>query len=181
MNRISIIFLLISCCLLNSCTATKKTKAPSSIAWMSLAEVTKQVEKHPKKVFIDVYTDWCGYCKKMEKTTFQDPRIIAYINKHYYAIKLDAEMKEAISFKGKDYKYVVQGSNRYHQLAATFLKGRLAYPSIVVLDEQLEVIQPIPGYKDAKTLDMIISYFAKNEHKKTPWNKYQKNYKSPFN
>jgi thioredoxin-related protein len=71
------------------------------INWMTIEEAELAVKKQPKKILIDVYTDWCGYCKKMDKTTFQDKDMINYLNKEFYCVKMDGEDKNIMTFKGK--------------------------------------------------------------------------------
>lgn len=151
-------------------------KSSDEINWLTWSEVEEALKKEKKKVFVDVYTDWCGYCKKMDKTTFKDKEIIKYINENFYAVKFDAENKETITLDGNKYKYVKSGKRGYNQLAADLLKGRLSYPTIVFLNDDLSLIQPIPGYLDAKKMEVIVTYFAENNHKKTPWTRYEKSY-----
>ena len=79
-------------------------------------------EASPKKLFIDVYTDWCGWCKKMDKDTFQNAEVAAYMSENFYMVKLDAEQKEPIEFKGKTYNFVATGRRGYHELAAALLQ-----------------------------------------------------------
>ncbi len=151
-------------------------KSSSEINWMTWSEVEVALKTEKKKVFVDVFTDWCGYCKKMDKTTFKDKEIIKYINENFYAVKFDAENKETITLDGNKYKYIKSGKRGYNQLAADLLKGRLSYPTIVFLNDDLSLIQPIPGYLDAKKMEVIVTYFAENNHKKTPWTRYEKSY-----
>ena len=147
--------------------------AHAQINWLSWEEAQAKNKSEPRKFIVDVYTQWCGWCKKMDKATFQQPDISSYINKNYYAVKFDAETKNDIQFKDKTFKYVRQGSSGYHQLAAEITFGKLSYPTLVFLDESLNVIQPIPGYKDPTSLDKIMKYFAEDYYKTTPWKKYQ--------
>ena len=93
----------------------------TSINWLSWEEAVSLSEKEQKKIFIDVYTDWCGWCKKMDANTFQHDKIARYINENYYAIKFNAEEKEAIELKGKVYKYIKSGKRGYHELAAEIM------------------------------------------------------------
>ena len=147
-----------------------------AINWMTWDEVEKAQEREQRKVLVDVYTEWCGWCKKMDQTTFKDPDVIRYINENFYAIKFDAETQETIHFNGRKFKYVKNGRRGYNQLASDLLKGKLSYPSTVFLNENLDLIQPIPGYLDAKKMETVLSYFSENQHKKTPWTRYEKDY-----
>ena len=54
-------------------------------------------------MFIDVYTDWCGWCKRMDASTFKDPTVAAYLNANFYPVKLNAETRDTITFNGKTY------------------------------------------------------------------------------
>jgi len=145
------------------------------INWMSLDEVQAAMKKQPRKVWIDVYTDWCGWCKHMDKTTFSNPHVIKYMNEHFYAVKLDAEQKADIRFLGKF--YAASPTERTHPLATELLQGRMSYPTSVVMQENFQAPQPIPGYQDVKTMEMILKYFGEGIYMKTPWAEYEANFK----
>ena len=169
------IILSIFCLFIVSKTTTLQAQ---NMNWYTWEEVVELQKKEPRKVFIDVYTDWCGWCEKMDKATFQQPDIAKYVNENFYAIKFDAEQKEAIEIGGKSYQYVASGRRGYHELAAEITRGKLSFPTIVFLNSKMELIQPIPGFKDVPTFEMIMTFFAEDNHKKTPWSVYQKSYKS---
>jgi thioredoxin-related protein len=152
-------------------------QAQNKIKWISFEEAIEKQKEVNKKLFIDVYTDWCGWCKKMDKTTFLNPVIVEYINKNYLPVKFDAEQKTLINFQGKDYNFVKNGRRGYHELAATITRGQLSYPTYVFLDEQMNVIQPVPGYQDEVTLEYILNYFGEDIYKKVPWKKFTEEYK----
>lgn len=166
MTRVLFILTFISC-------IVSALPSYAQINWLTWEEAQAKNKVEPRKFIVDVYTQWCGWCKKMDKATFQNADIASYINKNYYAIKFDAETKTDIQVKEKIYKYIRQGTSGYHQLAAEITFGKLSYPTIVFLDEHLNVIQPIPGYKDAISLEKILKYFAENYYKTTPWKKYE--------
>lgn len=150
--------------------------AKAQINWLTWDEAQAKNQQHPKKFIVDVYTQWCGWCKKMDKATFEEPKVAAYINKNYYPIKFDAEIKTDVNFKNKVYKFVHAGASGYHELAQELLFGKFTYPTIVFLDEDMNVIQPIPGYQDPASLDKIMKYFAEDYYKSTPWKKYDEMY-----
>jgi len=146
------------------------------INWISWEEAAEQMEVTPKKIILDVYTSWCVWCKRMDESTFQNEQIAAYINEHFYPVRLDAEYREDIKFKGKNYKFIRSGRSGYHELAAELLNGRLSFPTIVFMDDQLNVIQSIAGYKTSAQFQRIITYFGSNGHTNTPWSTYQKSF-----
>jgi len=148
----------------------------TKINWLSIEELEEAQAREPRKVFIDLYTSWCGWCHKMDKATFQHPGIVEYINANYYAVKLDAETKDTINFRGQQFVFVAQGRRGYNQLAAALANGQLSYPTIVYLDEDLNVIQPVPGYMDPKSFEQVITYLAGNHHLEQPFDQYKKNY-----
>lgn len=147
------------------------------IKWMTWKEVQDALKVKPKKVFVDTYTDWCGWCKRMDATTFTNPEIIKYMNNNFYAVKFDAESRETIHFKGKDYKYISQGMRGYNELAAEILDNRLSYPTTVYFDEDLNQIFPVPGYLEPKMLESVLNYVGSNSYKTSDWEKYQAEFK----
>ena len=147
----------------------------NQVRWLSFEDAIKKSETQPRKIFIDVYTDWCGWCKKMDANTFSNDAIAKYLNENYYPVKFDAEYKKDILFNGKTYKFVKTYRGGYHELATEILSGRLSFPSTVFIDEYGDIIQAIPGYQDIRNLDMILRYFGENHHKTTPWRKFEKN------
>jgi thioredoxin-related protein len=151
-----------------------------AIQWLTIQEAIEKNKKKPKKIFIDVYTDWCGWCKVMDKQTFSDPFIIEYMNANYYAVKLNAEKDEKVSFKGKEYGFVAQGTRGYHELAAELMNGKLSYPTVVFLDEKMDLLQPIPGFRKPSELDVILKYFGGDHYKNTNYDVFQQKYQSPY-
>ena len=91
-----------------------------NIQWMTLAEAREAQKKVPKKIFMDVYTDWCGPCKLLDKNTFQNTDVSRYISEYYYAVKFNAEGQEEINFfdqtfTNPNYDPNRKGRNATHQ------------------------------------------------------------------
>lgn len=149
---------------------------PVRVKWMTLEEALEKSKTDKRKIFVDVYTDWCGWCKRMDSTTFMNPSVAQYLNDHYYPVKFNAEQQKDIVYKDKTYQYKKNGARGYHELAATWLNNRLSFPTTVFLDENQSVIQPLPGYQDAAKMEAVLNYFGTDSHKKTPWESYQKNF-----
>ncbi|HNL38131.1 MAG TPA: thioredoxin family protein, partial [Saprospiraceae bacterium] len=129
-----------------------------------------------RKIFVDVYTDWCGWCKRMDDSTFADPFVAQYLNDHYYPVKFNAEQQKDIVFKDKTYHFKRNGARGTHELAIEWLNNRLSYPTVVFLDENFSVIQPLPGFLDPAKLEAILNYFGTNSHYTTPWDTYEKRF-----
>ena len=119
------------------------------IKWMTFNEAIAAQKKNPKPIFMDVYTDWCGPCKALDKNTFHDAAVVSFINKNYYAVKFNAEGTELIKYKefvftNPNYNPEAIGRNSQHQFTS-YLKVQ-GYPSMYVFDEKGEIKSPIVGY-----------------------------------
>lgn len=166
MKRIAVLITLI---LLGTC---HWVKAQDSINWISIEEVEAAVAKDPKPVFIDVYTDWCGYCKRMDKSTFKDPKFVEYINSTYHAVKLNGEEKDTLNYRGKSFKFVPRGRRGYNELPAGFLQGRLSYPTYVILGPDLTPLQSFKGYRTTDEFLPIIVFLGEEIYKDTKWDDF---------
>lgn len=162
--------LAILCLLFVQYTNAQDAATKPKIKWMTLEQAFQAIQKEPRKIVVDVYTGWCGWCKVMDQKTFTDPKVIEYINQKYYAVKLDAEQKDDITIGTQ--KYIWQ--NGYNQAGVQLLQGKMSFPTIVYLDEKFNMIQPVPGYQDAKQFHQIITYFGDDHYKKGEWDKFQK-------
>lgn len=161
-------------------TENTSVQNEAEIQWMSFEEAIKKNKTNPKKVFVDVYTVSCGWCKKMDYHTFTDPTIVAYMNANYYAVKFDAEQRESITLKDREFKFIPNRRGGYHELAAALLKGRLSYPTVVVLDEELKMLTAMPGFRNPPELDMMLKFFGGDHHKDIDYATFSQSYKSPY-
>ena len=147
-----------------------KSAKKGKINWITMEEAASRTKNEPRKIIIDVYTDWCGWCRKMDQSTFTDLALAEYVNNKFYAVKLNAEGKNPITINGKTYKYNAQ--YRAHEAAIFLLNGQMSYPSTVYLDERMAVLAPVPGYLDAAAFKNIMLYFGENHYKKKTFQEY---------
>ncbi len=178
------ILILVSCFTMVAFTfkqsAPTRSAAVEKIKWMSWSEATEANNKVPKKILVDVYTSWCGWCKVMDKQTFTNDTIAEYLNKHFYCVKLDAEGRDTIRFDNKDFVFISPekggGRNGVHTLAYALLDGNMGYPSIVYLTEKFERTAISPGYKTPDKLLPELRFTAEEEFKTKTFQDYIKSY-----
>ncbi|MBE0648753.1 MAG: DUF255 domain-containing protein [Bacteroidales bacterium] len=181
MQKIIYLFLFSFCVLIFS-TQTFAQENPISepvtpakkIKWMSFEQAYELNKKKPKKIFIDMYTDWCGWCKRMDASTFVDPVIVDYMNQNFYNVKMDAERKDTIVIDGTTFVNPnPEGKRSSHQLAIELLRGKMSYPSFVFLNEKSQLLTVVPGYQPAKEFEPILHYFAKDAFTDQQWEEYK--------
>ena len=161
---------------------SQPTQAPPAsgpkIKWMDFEEAVAASKKKPKKIFIDMYTDWCGWCKKMDASTFVNPVIVEYMNENFYAVKFNAERKDTVVFNGKNYVNPnPTGQRSSHQLAQELMAGRMSYPSFLFLDENAGKITTVPGYRKAPEFESILHYIAEDAYKTQKWEEFSASFK----
>ncbi|WP_439882345.1 thioredoxin family protein [Pontibacter sp. MBLB2868] len=152
--------------------ASATDKPAEKVEWLTIEQAAALMKTEKRKVVIDVYTDWCGWCKKMDKDTFTDPKVAALINKYYYPVKLDAEGKVPITLNGHTYTF--KPEYKSHELAVALLQGQMSFPTTVYLDENFNMLAPVPGYLDAKNFAKILRYFGENHHKSMNFQEFEK-------
>ena len=157
------------------------------INWMSFEEAVEAQKVTPKKIFVDAYTVWCGPCKLLDKNTFSNPDLIAYMNENYYSVKFNAEGNETVNFKGKTYTNPgfnpnSNGRNSAHELSGFF--GIRAYPTLLFLDEEANFITPLTGYRTPTQLELYLKMFRNDDYKnlktQEEFNAYSANFKYEF-
>jgi len=150
----------------------------SKIKWYTIQEALELNKKKPKKIFIDVYTSWCGWCKVMDKNTFSNPVIAEYMNENYYPVKFNAEGTDTIEYEGKTFINKGMGRRGTHEFAIAILQGRLGYPSIVFMDEDSKLLTKQPGYHTPEKLEPLLAFIAEDAYKKTNYDEFIKTFKS---
>lgn len=142
--------------------------AESLIKWYSFEDAYNMTKKKPKKVFVDMYTDWCGWCKKMDAETFHNPVIAEYMSKNYYCVKFNAERRDTVVLDGQTFVNPNPNGPRpgSHQLAVSLLRGKMSYPSFVFLNEKGQMITVVAGYQQAREFEKILNFIGSDAYLK---------------
>jgi thioredoxin-related protein len=152
-------FALLTVGLMATRTAPRKTTAVAKIQWLSIGEAYKLSQKEPRKFVIDVYTEWCGWCKVMDQKTFTNAQVIDFVGKKYYAVKYNPETEGDVMLGKTSFRSLLQGIN--------------GYPTTVLLDEKYGMIQPISGYLEARIFHQVVTFFGDDNHKKEDFEKFK--------
>lgn len=154
--------------------ATLSQKDKVGINWLTWEEAQEKMAEEPKSMFVDMYTSWCGWCKKMDASTFKDKEVVDYLNENFYAVKFNAEQKESITYQGFEFKFVNSGRRGYHQLAHSMLNGRMGYPAFVYFNEAMERIMISPGYKKPEQIIPELEFANTGKYKEMDLEQYKK-------
>lgn len=173
MTKSGILILILSLwCQAHIAWQTPKVK----VEWITIEELPAKLASEQRPVLIDLYTDWCGWCKVMDKKTYAHPSVAAYLNRKFYNVKFNAESTAPVQWKGKMYKY----SPRYrtHELAIALTGGELAYPTTIFLGSYNDAPQAIPGYLEVADMEKLATYFGEGKYRQMPFDVYAKGYKT---
>ena len=160
-------------------TAGTAASSKNTIEWLTIEQVQEKNKTAPRKVIVDIYTDWCGWCKRMDSEVFANPEIAQYIAQNYYAVKFNAESKQTINFKGNPYEYIDNGRNGTNKLAFKLVLGDtpqnpgIGYPTFAFLDENLDRINAFPGYRNVQQMNTLLRYIAENHFSDLDLNQYE--------
>jgi thioredoxin-related protein len=122
------------------------------IQWSSYAEGRQRGEAENKKVFLVFNADWCRYCLQMEKETFQDPTVIAYVNRNFIPISVNSDKEQKIAAK-----YNVRG-----------------LPSTWFISENGDRIGNRPGYIDSDEMLNILKYIGTDSYQSMSFQSFMK-------
>lgn len=161
------------CLLLPALVWGQKKAAPATF-WLSPADAQNRNLAAPRPLLIDVYTDWCVYCKAMDRQTWRNAEVVKYLQQHFYPIKFNAEQKDTVQWQGQ--AYIFQPRYKVHTLAAHWLQGNMVYPSTVIQPPSGEPII-LTGFVSVKELEPVLKYFGEGHYQKTHWQAFKENYK----
>jgi uncharacterized protein YyaL (SSP411 family) len=176
MQKFRLLIFLIPALLIVFAFNNKPVKA--KLKWMTLAQAEAAMKIKPKPVLIDLYTDWCGWCKVMDKNTYANEKVISYLEEKFYPVKLDAETRDSLSWGGKKYKYNSQ--YRINDFAIYLTEGQLSFPTTIIINDKDATPQNIVGYLKPAELEPIAKFFGEGNFGKKSYESFQKGFKSQW-
>lgn len=155
-------------------------KNNEKVVWYSIEEAIELSARNPKKIMIDVYTDWCGFCKRMEAETFSDARVARYINQNFYPVKFNSETRDTVYFQGQMFVNDGEGRRSPHQFSIALLSGQMSYPSVVYINEALELLTVVPGFMTPERIEPILKFIGDDHYQTRSWDDFQSSFTGTF-
>lgn len=141
----------------------------NELTWTSFDAGITQAHAANKKILVDIYTDWCVWCKRMDKDVYSDPDVRRELLAHFVLVKLNAESERQLTFHAETLS----------EAAFSHAVGVTGYPTTLFLDEQAKPITLLPGYVKPASFVSILSFIGGDFYKQTTFQKYIEAHPSP--
>jgi len=172
------LFIVVAICF--SFRAPAQNETQGLVNWMSFKEAQEKNKILEKPFIIDLYTDWCGWCKHMMRTTYSNANIASYINTHFYPVKFDAEGKDTIVYNGTTYKPTSPAPKTPHELTLKLLGTSLSYPSTLFVTNQFQYNLLSQGYLEDKKLEPLLVFMVENAWRTVPYDEFNLHFTHTF-
>lgn len=158
------------------CFAGDARAQKAKIDWINISAADSGNAGKP--VLIDLYTDWCGWCKVMDRKTYTNKALAAYVSEKFYAVKVDAESRSAIKWKGKTFLF--SSTYKANEFAVFLTNGRLAFPTTVIIPADGSEPQAVAGYMKPNEMELFLKYFGDQAYKTMSFDAFQKQLKKSW-
>jgi len=158
-----------------------QTENNGLVKWLTIKEAQEKNKLLAKPIILDIYTDWCGWCKHMMRTTYSNAGLAEYINANFYPVKFDAETKDTIEYDGKIYKPTSKAPKTPHELAIKFLGNSLSYPSTMFITNNYQFNLLTQGFLEDKKIEPILIFMVENAWQTTNFNEFNNHFSHTFN
>ncbi|MBW7887276.1 MAG: DUF255 domain-containing protein [Bacteroidetes bacterium] len=142
--------------------SAQESKNPQKASWQTFNTGMQKAKTSGKKILIDVYADWCSWCKKMDAVTYADKKVQDYLNKNFVIIKLNAEASEKIQYSGQTISPMEFSQGM----------GINGYPATLFMTSSGQPITILPGYSEPDMFIHVLSFIAENQYEKKKFDQY---------
>jgi thioredoxin-related protein len=165
-------------CLFILCSAKVTTTSSDKPDWMKLDGISEKLRSQPKPVIIDLYTNWCYWCKVMDKKTYTNSKVVSYINEHFYPVKVDAETKDVLQWNSKAYNF--NETYKVNDFTLFLTAGQPGFPTTVIFTDEHSDPVAIQGYLAPKEIEPILKYFGEGAYKKQNFAEFKSGFKTTW-
>ena len=136
-----------------------------AVAWRGWNDGLAAASGSGKPVIVDVYTDWCGWCKRMDRDVYARAEVSSYLNQHFVMVRLNAESNERVTYEGRS-------------MAARSLAGGFqvtGYPTTIFLRPTGEHLVNVPGYLPLEKFMKLVRFIGDGHMDKgESWEEYSR-------
>ena len=134
-------------------------------AWRSWDSGLPAAAASHRPVLVDVYTDWCGWCHRMDATVYSRPDVRSYLDSKFVVVRLNAESNETVHYGGQ--------TMSARALASAFNVS--GYPTTIFLDSGGQHLANVPGYLEPEKFLQLVHYIGDGHMDRgTSWDDYLK-------
>jgi len=132
---------------------TQPEKIENEPNWISLNEAIDKASEEEKLIFIDVYEENCQWCQKLKREVYPDPAIRSLLDRNFYTVKINGNSDDRVHFEGK---FITQ-------VEFSAILGVTAYPYLVIMNPEGEVVDHHLGYTDVRGLSRFLKTESEQE------------------
>jgi thioredoxin-related protein len=145
--------------------APVESATPKEITWLPFDSGLAKAKAENKAIVADFYTTWCGWCKKMDATTFRDSGVVALFNQNFIGVRVNGDNAgNFLTYEGE----------RMSERQLTQTLGVRGYPTYWFLDSEGKKIGPAPGYQPATSFILLLKYVGENHYKTMSYDNFVK-------
>jgi thioredoxin-related protein len=139
-----------------------------AIQWLEFDKAVAAAKKERKLIVVDFYTDWCGWCKKMDQDTYGHAEVVKYAREKLVMSKVNAESQQMTRYKDNEMSY--------QQLALNF--GVRGYPATIFINENGEWLTSVSGYLKPDQFLPILEFLSEGHYKTMKFEDFMQKRKS---